>query len=67
MSELISLVEYAKLHGVTQDTIRHKVHRGSLKAQKIGRNWVIDKDTPYIDNRVKSGEYKDWRKKGMES
>ena len=67
MSELISLAEYSKLHGVTQDTIRPKVHRGVLNAQKIGRNWVIDKDTPDIDNRVKSGEYKDWRKKGMES
>lgn len=65
--ELISLAEYAKLHGVTQDAIRHRVHRGALKAQKIGRNWVIDKDTPFVDNRIKSGEYKDWRKGGRQS
>lgn len=67
MNELISLAEYAKLHGVTQDAIRHRVHRGALKAKKIGRNWVIDKDEPYIDDRIKSGKYKDWRKKGTES
>ena len=52
--ELISLAEYAKIHGVKQDTVRQKVLRGYLKATKIGRNWVIDKDEPYIDNRIKN-------------
>ena len=62
-TNLISLAEYAKLHGVLPATVRQKVLRGNLPAQKIGHNWVIDKDTPYTDNRVKSGEYKNWRKK----
>lgn len=52
---LISLVEYAELHGVTSDTVRQRANRGVFKtARKIGRNWVIDKNEPYIDNRKKS-------------
>lgn len=62
MNNLISLAEYAEMHGVKQATIRQKVLRGKLEACKIGRNWVIDKDTPYVDNRIKSGNYKNWRK-----
>lgn len=52
--ELISLKEYAELYGVTPDTVRQKVLRGGFKsAQKIGRNWVIDKNEPYSDKRSK--------------
>jgi excisionase family DNA binding protein len=51
--DLISLAEYAELQGVHQDTVRQKILRGNLKAKKIGRNWVIDKNEPYIDNRKK--------------
>lgn len=54
--ELISLSEYAKLHDVTADTVRQKILRGNLNAIKIGRNWAIDKNEPYIDNRKKSQE-----------
>lgn len=62
--ELISLTEYAKLHGKSPGTIRQKAQAGGFKtARKIGRNWVIDKNEPYTDNRVKSGKYKNWRKK----
>jgi hypothetical protein len=54
MGQLISLVEYAKLHGKEESTVRRKAIRGGFKtAQKIGRNWVIDKDEPYIDYRRK--------------
>ena len=53
-NNLISLSEYAKLHGVHPDTVRQKILRGTLKAEKIGRNWAIDKDEPYIDMRKKS-------------
>lgn len=54
--ELISLKEYAELYGVTPATVRQKVLRGGFTtAQKIGRNWVIDKNEPYEDNRAKGG------------
>ena len=67
MNDLISLAEYAEMHGVKQATIRQKVLRGKLEAHKIGRNWVIDKNTPYIDNRIKNGDYKNWRKNSAKS
>lgn len=58
--ELISLAEYAKLHGVTHDTVRQRANRGNFKtARKIGRNWVIDKNEPYIDNRKKNNTGQD--------
>lgn len=51
---LISLEEYARLHGKAPRTIRQKAQRGGFStAVKVGRNWVIDKNEPYIDNRKK--------------
>ena len=59
---LISLQEYAQIHGRTPDTIRQRCQRGLFKsARKIGRNWVIDDSEPLIDNRVKSGKYRGWK------
>ena len=61
---LISLAEYAEKHGKAQISVRGMAQRGRfLTAQKIGRNWVIDGDEPYPDDaRVKSGNYRGWRK-----
>ena len=57
---LISLVEYAALHGIDSATARQRAIRGSFKtARKIGRNWVIDANEPYIDNRIKKEIKKD--------
>ena len=64
---LITLKEYAALHGVGESTIRHRIRKEQVKtAVKFGRDWFIDKNEPYSDKRVKSGEYKDWRKKSDE-
>lgn len=61
---MIPLKDYALKHGRNPATFRQKAIRGGfLTAQKIGRDWMIDEDEPYIDRRVKSGEYVDWRKK----
>ena len=61
---LISISEYAKKHGKHRITVAQKCQRGGFQtAQKIGRNWVIDEDEPYSDNRVTSEKYRDWRKK----
>jgi hypothetical protein len=60
---LISINEYAAKIGKAPTTIRQKCQRGTLPgAVKIGRDWLIPADAPYPDNRVKSGEYRDWRK-----
>ena len=56
---LISLSEYAKLHGREQSTVRQRVLRGNFKtAVKIGRNWCIDSEEEYTDGRVVNGKYK---------
>ena len=61
---LISLIEYGERHSKNRATVRQKAKAGGfITARKIGRNWVIDEDEPYPDDkRVKSGEYRDWRK-----
>lgn len=62
---LVSLVEYAEKHGKSQVTARQTAQRGGFKtAQKIGRNWVIDSEEPWPeDKRVKTGEYIGWHEK----
>ena len=55
---LVSLAEYAKLHGKNPATARQMALRGGFTtAKKIGRNWVIDDQEPYPDARIKSGKY----------
>lgn len=45
---LVSLTEYAKMHGKSGDTLRRMAEKGALKtAQKIGRNWVVDNEDAY--------------------
>ena len=61
---LITLKEYAERHGKLLDLLRQKANRNGFEtAQKIGRDWFIDEDEPLEDRRIKSGQYKDWRKK----
>ena len=49
---LISLTEYALALDKDPANLRHKAERGEFAtARKIGRNWVIDSEEPYIDLR----------------
>ena len=64
MSDMLTVQQYAAKHKKAQITIRKKCQRGTLPgAVKIGRDWLIPADAPYTDSRVKSGKYKNWRKK----
>lgn len=59
---MITLKEYAERLGKNPVVVRQKALRGGFNtARKIGRDWHIDEDEPYLDNRVKSGKYRDWR------
>lgn len=61
---LIPLSEYASRHQKSHVSVRQKAARGGFQtAQKIGRDWVIDEDEPYSDNRIITGKYTDFRKK----
>lgn len=60
---MITLKEYAVRHERDPVVMRHKAQRGGFKtAVKLGRDWIIDEDEPLVDNRVKSGRFKGWRK-----
>ena len=60
---MITLKEYAKIHGIAPVTARQRAARGSYKtAKKVGRDWFIDEAEPHVDGRIKSGEYVGWRK-----
>lgn len=64
MENLVPLSQYAARIGKAEITVRQKCQRGTLPgAVKLGRDWFIPADTPYTDSRIKSGEYKNWRKK----
>ena len=57
---LINIAEYAELHGVAIITVRRKIIRFKT-AKRIANEWFIDKDEPYVDNRITSGKYRSWR------
>lgn len=65
---LISLREYCEQNNKDGGTARRHAAAGRFAtAQKIGRDWVIDDAEPWpADNRIKSGNYKNWRKKETE-
>jgi hypothetical protein len=49
---VVILTEYAKIHNRARTSAREMAQRGRFQtAQKIGRDWVIDSEEPYPDNR----------------
>lgn len=64
----ITLTEYAKMHGINPATARQRAGRGLYTtAEKIGRDWFINPEEPHVDNRIKSGDYKNWRNKSTQN
>lgn len=60
---MILLIDYSKQVGKDHSSVLKMVKTGKLKtAKKVGRQWFIDENEPYIDGRIKSGKYKNWRK-----
>ena len=60
---LISLVEYAAMHGKNRTSAVRMANRGGFNtARKIGRNRVIETSEARPDKQVKSGKYIGWRK-----
>lgn len=56
---LLSTIEVAKILGVSRVTVFKKIKSGEIKAEKIGRNFVIHKkDLPAILGRVLTEEKK---------
>lgn len=64
---LISLAEYAALHGKSESAARRMALRGSFQtAQKAGRNWVVDQDEPWPDRRTLEARAKEAKLHGFE-
>lgn len=62
-TNMLTITEYAARIGKAPSTVRQKCLLGTLPgAVKIGRDWLIPANAAYQDNRIKSGEYKNWRK-----
>lgn len=56
--------EYADEHGKSRDEIYRLIRAGRLQVSRISGAYVLDLDQEYPkDKRVKTGEYKNWRKK----
>lgn len=67
MTEYLSVTEYGKLHGLDGGFVRKLIAQARIPAVKIGNQWAIPADTPKPeDKRVKSGEYRGWRKKNKQ-
>ncbi len=62
----MTIKEASEKWGVSIRYVNVLCHNGKLpNAQKLGTIWAIPVDTekPFQDRRIKSGEYKGWRKK----
>lgn len=42
--DLLTLAQAARTLGVAPDTLRAQVHRGKLRANKLGRDWVVSSE-----------------------
>ena len=52
ISGMISISEWASLHGHKKESANKLIQRGKLpQAQKIGRNWILPEDTPWPEDR----------------
>lgn len=67
-SEYLSVTEFSALHHMDSGNVRRLIAQGRIKgAIKIGNQWAIPTNTPKPeDKRIKSGKYKNWRKKKEE-
>lgn len=63
-TEYLSVSEFAAKYGKDVGNVRKLIAAGRIPAIKIGNQWAIPADaTPPPDKRVKSGKYRNWRKK----
>ena len=62
--DYLSVTQFCDLHGLDRGNVNRYIHQGRIPAIKIGNQWAIPADAqPPEDKRLKSGKYKNWRKK----
>lgn len=52
MAEMVGSKEASEIIGIIPRAVRFLCERGTLKAQKLGRDWVIDKQS-VLDYKAK--------------
>ena len=55
MTDYLSVSEYARLHGKDPGNIRRLLSAGRLQGQKVGKQWIIPCNAPYLKDRRASG------------
>lgn len=66
-NEYLSVSQFAEKYGKDVSNVRKLINSGRIPAIKIGNQWAIPSDAePPADKRVKSGEYRNWRKKNTD-
>ena len=64
MKDYYTVTEYATVTGKDPGNIRRLLCKGILPGEKLGKQWIIPKGTIYpTDRRVRSGDYRNWRKR----
>lgn len=64
MTDFYTLLEYAERIGKDPGNLRRMLIKGQIHGEKLGKQWIIPKDTELPpDGRIKSGKYKNWRKR----
>ena len=64
MADYLSVTQFCAKTGKDPGAVRRLILSGRLPAIKIGNQWAIPADAePPADKRVKSGAYRNWRKK----
>lgn len=62
--EYLSVTQFSEKFHMDGGRVRLLISQGRIPAVKIGSQWAIPADAqPPEDKRVKSGKYRDWRKK----
>ncbi len=66
MNGYYTVSEYAEKIGKDPGNIRRMLIKGTLTGEKLGKQWVIPIDIEFPDDkRLKSGNYRNWRKRVM--
>lgn len=66
MTDFYTVNEYAELNGKDPGNIRRMLINGTLKGEKLGKQWIIPKSVQYpADKRLRSGNYRGQRKKAL--
>lgn len=64
VSDYYTVTQFAELTGKDTGNIRRLLANGKIPGEKLGKQWIIPKTATYPeDARIKSGNYRNWRRK----